>query len=289
MLYAIIAAILFGAAVPLCKWLGIDWPELLLAGTLYLSCGVGLLTLRCFVKRGESIKREDLKDLTGVVLFGGITAPVALLYGLKYTTGYAGSLLINLETVFTTLLAVTLFRAKLPMRNLAAVFLLTLGGAVVSFGSVQDKQAEHPVLGALLVALACLGWGFDNNFTQRISKRDPLQIAGIKGMTAGIVNIGIALALGQRPPPDAKHLIVAALVGLFSYGVSIALFVMALRKLGSAKTSALFALAPVTGVLVAWSMLGERPQWIALVGGGIMIATVVWMALTPVNASKSGT
>lgn len=281
MFYAIAAAILFGAAIPLCKWLGVDWPEVLLAGALYMSCGIGLLSLRLFIKRGESLKRADLPNLAGVVFFGGIAAPVALLYGLRFTTGYAGALLVNLETVFTTLLAVTLFKAKLPRRDLIAVIVLTLAAATVGLGSTQDKLATHPVLGAVLVALACLGWGLDNNFTQRISERDPLQIAGVKGLVAGIVNLAIGLSLGQRPPVDTKNLVVAALVGLFSYGASIALFVMALRKLGAPKTSALFALAPVTGVVVAWLMLSERPQWLALFGGAIMIAAVVWMALTP--------
>lgn len=287
MLYAIAAAILFGAAIPLCKWLGIDWPEVLLAGTLYFSCGVGLLLLRLFVKRGESLKRVDLPYLAGVVFFGGIAAPVALLYGLSFTTGYAGALLVNLETVFTTLLAVTLFKALLPRRDLVAVIVLTLAAVTVSLGSTQDKLATHPVLGAILVALACLGWGLDNNFTQRISQRDPLQIAGVKGLVAGIVNLTIGLSLGQRPPIDTKSLIVAALVGLFSYGASIALFVVALRRLGAPKTSALFALAPVTGVVVAWLMLSERPQWLALIGGTVMIATVVWMALTPTKVPEN--
>lgn len=287
MLYAIAAAILFGAAIPLCKWLGVDWPEVLLAGALYLSCGIGLLLLRLFVKKGESLKKVDLPNLAGVVFFGGIAAPVALLYGLNFTTGYAGALLVNLETVFTTLLAVTLFGAKLPRRDLVAVIVLTLAAATVSLGSTQDKLATHPVMGAVLVALACLGWGLDNNFTQRISQRDPLQIAGVKGLVAGIVNLTIGLSLGQRPPIDTKNLIVAALVGLFSYGASIALFVVALRRLGAPKTSALFALAPVTGVVVAWLMLSEQPQWLALIGGAVMIATVVWMALTPVEVPEN--
>ena len=287
MLYAIAAAILFGAAIPLCKWLGVDWPEVLLAGALYLSCGIGLLLLRLFVKKGESLKKVDLPNLAGVVFFGGIAAPVALLYGLNFTTGYAGALLVNLETVFTTLLAVTLFGAKLPRRDLVAVIVLTLAAATVSLGSTQDKLATHPVLGAVLVALACLGWGLDNNFTQRISQRDPLQIAGVKGLVAGIVNLTIGLSLGQRPPIDTKNLIVAALVGLFSYGASIALFVVALRRLGAPKTSALFALAPVTGVVVAWLMLSEQPQWLALIGGAVMIATVVWMALTPIEVPEN--
>lgn len=285
MLYAIVAAILFGAAIPICKWLGIDWPEVLLAGALYLSCGVGLLLLRLFVKRGDPLKRQDLKYLAGVVFFGGVAAPVALLYGLKFTTGYAGALLANLETVFTTLLAVTLFKANLPRRDLIAVIVLTLAAATVSLGSTQDKLATHPVFGAILVALACLGWGLDNNFTQRISLRDPLQIAGVKGLVAGFVNLTIGLSLGQRPPIDAKNLAVAALVGLFSYGASIALFVVALRKLGAPKTSALFTLATVTGVIVAWLMLSERPHWLALAGGVVMISTIVWMALSSAKIS----
>ena len=164
-------------------------------------------------------------------------------------------------------------------RDWGALAVLVGGACAVGLGSAGAGEASRPVLGACLVALACLFWGFDNNFTQRISGRDPLQIAGIKGLAAGATNLGVAFALGQRLPLDSALLGGAALIGLISYGVSLALFVLGLRKLGSARTAALFGTAPLSGVILSWLALGEAPHPLALAGGGIMIAGIIWMSL----------
>jgi drug/metabolite transporter (DMT)-like permease len=279
MIPVLVAAALFGAAVPLSKIMLRGWDEVPLAGTLYLASGIGLQVGRLFHKAGAPLCRGDLPWLAGAVLFGGIAAPVALLYGIRFTTGYAGSLLVNLEAVFTGALAVSLFGERLSRRDLVALAVLILGACAVGFASSGSGEGPRPVLGAALVALACLFWGFDNNFTQRISGRDPLQIAGVKGLAAGATNLGIGLAIGQHFSLEPGSLAGAALIGLFSYGVSLALFVLGLRKLGAARTAALFATAPLSGVLLSWLILGESPRSLALIGGGIMIAGVIWLSL----------
>jgi drug/metabolite transporter (DMT)-like permease len=288
LLYALIAAALFGAAVPLSKAiLRSGWGELLLAGTLYLSSGLGLLSLRLVFKAGDPLRRDDLKWLLPVILFGGIAAPVALMYGLTFTTGYAGALLLNLETVFTAALAFTVFREKVSARDKLLIGVLIVGACVVGAGTANDKESPRPILGALLVAAACFGWGLDNNFTQKISDRDPLQIASIKGLVAGTVNLIIGYIVGQSPPFAFGSIAIAAAIGLLSYGASLALFVLALRKVGSSRTSALFATSAVSGVLVAWLILGEQPQWSVFLGGAIMVTAVIVMAL-PTSPRSDG-
>src|SRR5438105_14207768 len=103
--------------------------------------------------------------------------------------------------------------------------------------------------GAVLIAGACLGWAIDNNLTRKVSASDPLQIAAMKGLVAGGVNIGIALSLGASIPSPAM-VGLAALLGLLSYGVSLILFVLALRNLGAGRTSAYFSTAPFVGALI---------------------------------------
>ncbi len=279
MLYALLAAALFGAGIPLCKALGATWPQAPLAGMLYLVSGVGLLAARPLVRAGgEPLARRHLGWLAGSVLTGGILAPICLLYGLTQTYGHVASILGNLETVFTVAIAVMLFRERLQGREWLAALLLVAGAAAVSW-SGSESQAKHPWFGAGLIALSCLCWGFDNNFTRRIAECDPLVIGGAKGLAAGVVNLAVGAALGQRPPMELRPLAFAGAVGLFSYGISLVLFVLALRKLGAARTSAVFAIAPASGVLVAWLALREVPGWPALAGGAVMIAGVVWLAL----------
>ena len=279
MIPVLVAAALFGAAVPLSKLILGRWDEIALAGSLYLSSGVGLQVARGVLKSGEALRRPDVPWLLGAILFGGIAAPVALLYGLRFTTGYAGSLLVNLETVFTALLAVSFFGERLTWRDRVTLVILIAGACAVGLGSAGAGEAPRPVLGGSLVTLACLFWGLDNNFTQRISSRDPLQIGSLKGLAAGSTNLIVAFILGQRIPPGAGPICGAVLIGLFSYGASLALFVLGLRKLGSARTAALFGTAPLSGVLLSWLALGEIPGPLVVAGGTIMIAGVLWMSL----------
>ena len=279
MIPVLVAAALFGAAVPLNKLILGRWDEIALAGTLYLASGIGLQVARGFLRSGESLRRPDVPWLLGAILSGGIAAPVALLYGLRFTTGHAGSLLVNLETVFTAVLAVSFFGERLTWRDRVALVVLITGACAVGLGSAGAGEAPRPVMGGALVALACLLWGLDNNFTQRISARDPLQIGSLKGLAAGTTNLILAAVLGQRFPSEAGPILGAALIGLFSYGASLTLFVLGLRKLGSARTSALFGTAPLSGVVISWLVLGEVPKLLVLGGGAIMIAGVVWMSL----------
>ena len=125
------------------------------------------------------------------------------------------------------------------------------------------------------IAAACLCWGIDNNLTRKVSASDALQIACVKGLVAGSVNLGIALALGFQLPALSTTLI-AGIVGFCGYGLSLVLFVLALRHLGTARTGAYFSAAPFVGAVISLVMLGEVPGamfWIAaaLMGAGIWL------------------
>jgi len=252
----------------------------LLAGVLYLGSGLGL-TLLWFSTRRRKTKAEapltrvDLPWLFGAVLFGGVLAPVALLTGLSHTPASASSLLLNLEGVFTALIAWIVFRENVDRRIAFGMFAIVMGGALLSW---SGRLAWGGVFGPLLIALACLFWGIDNNLSQKVSAKDPVQISAIKGFTAGSVNLVLGLAVGSTLPPSS-YLAVALVVGFLSYGLSLVLYVLAMRDLGTARTGAYFSLAPFVGAAVSFLVWPERITAAFVIASGLM-ALGLWLHLT---------
>lgn len=277
-LYALVAAALFGASTPLAKLLGVDTPPILLAGLLYLGSGVGLTLVRLVRDRGwqrPGLPAGEWPWLLGAILFGGVLAPVALMFGLTRTAGASASLMLNLESVLTAVLAWVVFKENADRRIVIGMVAIVLGGVVLSWP--QETTTAHDWIGPLAVAFACLCWAIDNNLTRKVSASDALFIAGSKGLAAGVVNGGLALAIGSQLPALGT-LGSIMLVGFLGYGVSLVLFVLALRGLGSARTGAYFSTAPFLGAAVAILMLGESVSMTFLLAAALM-ALGVWIHL----------
>jgi drug/metabolite transporter (DMT)-like permease len=271
MILAMLGAVLFGASAPLSKvFLGVVDP-VLMAALLYLGSGTGLLIFmlaRPFLgmKPGEKLVKADIPWLAGAVLAGGVAAPIVLMFGLRATPASTASLLLNFECVGTTVLAVFLFREHVGKRTWLAVGLITLSSMILSFQSGSLGLS----VGALGIIVACILWGLDNNFTRNISTRDPLVIAVIKGLAAGSFSLVLALVLGNRMPP-LPIVIGAMLLGCISYGLSVVLFIVAMRILGAARTSAWFGIAPFAGAAISFLVFQNNPGVAFLISLPLMI------------------
>ncbi|CUA94641.1 DMT family transporter [Thiomonas bhubaneswarensis] len=258
---ALAAALLFGASTPLAKLLLGDMPPQLLAGLLYLGSGAGLALLMVLrkLRAGAAvpdvrIPRADLPWLLGAIAAGGVAGPVLLMFGLQRLDAASAALLLNLEGVFTALLAWVVFRENADRSIVLGMAAIVAGGLLLAWTPGAGLAFSA---GAGLVAAACLAWAIDNNLTRKVATHDALLIAGLKGALAGAVNTAAALGAGASLPPTAT--VAAAMsVGFVGYGLSLALFVVALRNLGTARTGAYFSVAPLFGVLIA---LAIWPQW----------------------------
>lgn len=276
---ALAAAALFGASTPLVKLLVGELPTLLLAGLLYLGSGLGLAAIRLLRDRGwkpSGLAIGEWRWLAGAIVFGGLLGPVLLVFGLTHTDAGVASLMLNLEAVLTAVLAWVIFKENADRRILLGMLLIVAGGAVLAWPAAGSEFPDW--IGPLAIAAACLCWAIDNNLTRRVSGSDALFIAGAKGWTAGVVNTGLALLLGASLPAWSTAG-AAMTVGLLGYGLSLVLFVRALRNLGTARTGAYFSTAPFIGAAIAILFLGEptpAPFWVAasLMGIG------VWLHLT---------
>ena len=275
-LAALAAALLFGGGTPFAKMLLATVSPWLLAGLLYLGSGLGLSFYR-FIRSAPSARLPSAEWpwLAGAVFFGGVAGPVLLMFGLIGMPASGASLLLNAEGVFTALIAWFVFRENFD-RRIALGMLSIIAGALVLTWPGETRFSG--VLPALFVLGACLAWGIDNNFTRKVSLADATWIAAIKGLAAGSVNLTIALVLGARIPP-VPTVLGAMIVGFLAYGISLALFVIGLRHLGTARTGAYFSSAPFFGAAISIPLLNEPVSMNFLIAGGLM-AVGVWLHLT---------
>lgn len=275
-LAALGAALLFGAGTPFAKLLLASVNPWLLAALLYLGSGIGLTLYRQLRHSpAVSLPTGEWPWLLGAIFAGGVVGPVLLMFGLTGMPASGASLLLNAEGVFTALLAWFAFRENFDRR-------IALGMLTIVAGAVVLSWPRHLVLADLWPGLAVLGacfaWGIDNNLTRKVSLSDASWIASIKGLVAGTVNLILALWIGAALP-SLPSIAAGLVLGLLAYGVSLSLFVLGLRHLGTARTGAYFSVAPFFGAVLAVPLLGEPITARLLIAGALMLAGV-WLHLS---------
>jgi drug/metabolite transporter (DMT)-like permease len=288
-IYALLAAVLFGASTPFAKTLVGQMPPAMLAGLLYLGSGIGLMACyaaRAALRRGvqekpATLTRRDMPWLAGAIAAGGVAGPLLLMAGLAGVSASSASLLLNMEGVLTSMLAWFVFKENFDRRIFIGMLLIVAAGVLLSW---DQAPASGLPWSAFAIVGACLCWGIDNNLTRKVSASDPLQIAGAKGLVAGSVNLAIGLALGGAMPP-ADTLLLAGVVGFCGYGLSLVLFVLALRHLGTARAGAYFSAAPFAGAALSLLMPGESPGSLFWIAAGLM-GVGIWLHLTETHAHE---
>jgi drug/metabolite transporter (DMT)-like permease len=280
-IYALASAALFGVSTPAAKLLVGSIYPVTLAGLLYCGAGIGVAVLRRMLPSivtgapEVSVARAELPWLAGAIGAGGVLGPLLLMFGLARTEAATASLLLTLEGVATALMAWFIFHENFDRRVAVGMASLVAGAAVLSWSGVPSFDS---IIGPLAIAGACVAWGLDNNLTRKVSLADPLQIAMLKGLVAGPFNLILGLSI-SREAPSLSGILLTGVVGFVGYGVSLALFVVALRGLGTARTGAYFSTAPFIGSAVAVIVLGE-PVTAQLLVAAALMAIGVWLHLT---------
>ena len=268
----LLAAMTFGLSAPLISTLTSTGSPLVLAGLLYGGSALALLAAKTVLRQRDQespVKRQDLGMLSLLTLIGGIAAPICLVSGLALLSAGSASLLLNLEAVFTMGIAILAGREHLSRKGVAAAALILAGALIIGGGTATGATLQ----GAVLIAMACLGWGIDNNISQRLSIRDPIQITLLKSVGASVPMLLVARLTGAKfpTPMEAGTILVIGAVG---YGLSIWLDLLALRELGAARESVMFATAPFVGAGFSVLVLKEALSTNMLASGVLMIGGV---------------
>lgn len=272
---AIVAALLFAVSIPAGKFLLAHLRPLELSALCYLGSALGLLVWRAVLRGSDEarLERRDIPYAAGFVLAGGVLAPLLLFTGLSHTSSSSASMLLNFELVFTSLIAVLVFKEHGGWRLWAAAVLITAGVLVLSW-----EGGGGLGWGAVLVLGAALMWGVDNNLTARVSIKDPVTLAAIKGLAGGLINAALALYVYRSLPP-AGWSAAALLLGIFSYGVSLVLLIRAMRGLGASRAGAFFGSYPFMGAALGVLVLGEPMTGRLLGAGALMLVAFLTLAL----------
>ncbi|WP_404785869.1 DMT family transporter [Altericista sp. CCNU0014] len=281
--FAVATACLFGTNTPLAKLFLNEVHPWMLAGLMYLGGGIGLAPFLLF--RGKqlsssALRRKDWKSLLGSMLTGGLAAPVLLMTGLEHSPAAVVSLLLNFESVFTALVAWTIFREPWQWRVLIGIAIISTGGILVSYSNSSGMNLSW---GALAVLGTCLAWAIDSNLTAQFATRDPFQVAMFKSGGAGLVNVAIAAAMGQPLPPLPLMLKIFS-AGFISNGLTYCFFVMALRNIGAARTGSFFALSPMVGAAIAILFLDETLTQTLVIAAVLMAFGATLCAWEPTQA-----
>ncbi len=272
---ALMSAVLFGAGTPVAKLLLGSVSPWLLAGLLYCGSGAGLWLIR-LVRRSPRVRlsRREFWPFAGAILSGGVVGPVLMMFGLANMPASGASLLLNAEALFTALLAWFVFGENVDRRVAAGMLAILAGAAVLSVPSGATLGSVWP---SLAILGACLAWALDNNLTRKVAETDATWLAAVKGSVAGPVNLVVAFGLGAALPA-AGPIAGALVVGLFAYGISLVLFIVSMRHLGTARAGAYFSIAPFFGAILAVA-LGDQLTW-PLGVAAVLMALGVWLHLT---------
>jgi drug/metabolite transporter (DMT)-like permease len=259
-LWAILSAALYAISIPLSKILLIEIPPTMMAALLYLGAGIGMSIIWVVRSKKDKLKSEmkltkkELPYTVGMVVIN-IVAAIFLMIGLAMTTSSTTSLLSNFEIVATSLIALLSFKEAISKRLWLAIGLITVASI---FLSVKDLSNISFSFGSFFVLLGTICWGFENNFTRKLSVKDPLEIVIIKGFGSGLGSLLLAFIVKQTAT-NVVYIIATLALGFVAYGLSIYLYVYAQRYLGAAKTSTYYAIAPFIGVVLSFIMLFEIP------------------------------
>jgi drug/metabolite transporter (DMT)-like permease len=272
---ALVSAVAFGATTPFVQRFGRALGPFTTAALLY----GGAALFSAFPRTGRepaALRARDLPRLLLVASLGAVVAPVGLAWGLQRMSGVSASLLLNLEAVFTVLLARALWGEPIGARAGGALLAMTAGGALL----VTGGQTSSPGTGwaALAVIGATLAWAADNAVGRPFADRDPARVVLAKGALGAVASTAIAIAFGERMPAGAA-VVALALCGALGYGASLTLYLRAQRAIGAARTGSIFAVAPFVGAALAWAM-GQRAAGPATFAAGALLAVGLWLHLT---------
>lgn len=265
-MHAALAAAAFGGTTPAVEHFGKGVGPLTTALCLYLgSLAVALVP---DFEKGKSIGVSDAGRVLVVGALGAAIAPTSLAWGLQHAGATSAALMLNLEAVFTVVLARLLYREPIGRRMMIALAFIVAGGMLLPLRTHRDFQGGT---GLALVALATFAWAADNTLARPLAQRRSRSVVLWKSLVGVVLSAILARALDESMP-DLRRALGLFACGVLGYGVSLKLYVHAQRELGAARTGSVFGFAPLVGAAIAVA-LGDRSGLEIIVISAIAIMT----------------
>lgn len=279
-LSVLVSAALFGSVFTVAKVPLATVDPLALAAVIYVISGLSLIP---FARASFRLKsRRELRYMVALTAFGGIAAPMLLLYGLQATNASDASILTNGEVLFTIILS-SLFFGERPKGRLGMVAI----GIVITglFMATTNMQVSDTILqfnaGNILILASMLMWAFDNNISRRLttfSEISPAKIAMLKSLFGGLVMLSIVAAsgkLGALAGLEVNLWLIIIVLAVSGFGAALLFFLQGIKHIGTIKTMSVFSATPVFGIAIAAIALGESITPFQVAATGLIIAGIL--------------
>ena len=271
---ALFSALLFGASTPASKLLLGNVSPFVLAGLLYIGSALAVAPW-LIAKRDVALPwmkdTATRRHLIRAMIFGGICAPVLLLFGLKAASSASVALWLNLELVATMILGLLFFKENISLFSGLAGLGMLSASVLLTF-----SEGTAGLFAGSLVLLACVCWGLDNHHTALIDGMTPAQTTFWKGMVAGPINLLIGFLISGKGL-GGSLIWIALGVGVLAYGISIMLYIQSAQILGATRSQIVFSTSPFFGVLLSVIMLNESISMLQWVAAGLMALSVTFL------------
>lgn len=266
---ALLAAVAFGATAPMLSRLGAGSSPFTVATLLYAGAAAfaGAASLLSPQHGKEApLRRAQLPRVFLVAVLGAGVAPVALAWGIVRTGATTGTLLLNLEAVFTVLLARFVYREPVGRRVAWALAAMLVGGMSLTVGTFGEAGVD--ARGVIAVGLATLAWAADSTLTRALADTRPLSVVGGKATMGACVTALVAAWTRARWPTIGASLGLIG-CGALGYGASLVLYLRAQRLMGAGRTGSIFAVAPFIGAALASVVARTLPTPFMVLGAGL--------------------
>lgn len=230
-LLALAAAASFGLTIPVLGWAGAGVGAYTTAALLYVGASLAALAQKAVVREaGAPMTRTAALPLSVMAVTGAAIAPTLLAWGLQRVGPVTGALLLNLEAVWTVVLARIVFREFLGSRVAAALALMTVAGALLSTSGPEGLAWSG--VGVAAVVGAAFAWAIDNTASRRLAELRPLTVVAAKGALGATFTACLALATHEPAQAAWRGLVLVAAGGV-GYGLSLRLYLLAQRRIGA--------------------------------------------------------
>ena len=278
--FALLSAVAFGLLIPYSK-LGLNGLEpLQLAALLTLGAGLGtgcILAVRAAFggkTGGESVARDDGFKLVSIVVLNAV-AVACLCFGLSSTLAANASALMGFEIAAATVCAWVFLGRHVCYKACAAVGLIVISSALLLWNTSGTVTF---VPESLLMVVACALRGFEGCIKKTFVGKDPLQVACVRSLGAGLILGVVAFAVNGLPTAGPAFADGALLLGFATFGIGATLHLAAQRDLGPARSEGYFAFAPFVGLLISWGYFGFSLDPLFF-GALAFMALGIWLAL----------
>jgi len=230
--------------------------------------------------RGDFVPKCLAIGRLGVFAALGITAAnICYMFSLSMTWVANTSLILGASPMVTALIAWLLLREKVRGASFVGMGLVAAGIATMVWGGLGTGR----VMGDVMALLSVVGFALFAVCVRAGNDRDMLPATALGMVFSSACGFSLALATGEVVAITTHDLMITAMMGVVQMTLGMALFVAGSKTVPAAQLAMLSLTEIIFGPIWVALIFDEIPVAETFVGGALVLAGVVFNALTGIR------